>query len=551
MSIDNRVDINDCEDDAQTFTTSGGALGTNTSAGDFYEGAASVETQHSNNNDETDTTTDSAGTTLNLDLSDATAYLLVKDNLLDTFAQATGGNGGAQYVLGDGTDLIGYPVGGNDAVGMPLPFFFNAFKLDVSEVVASPPGNVAVYAGSEAALDQTAISRAGYGSLHLAKAVGNIANVRLDAMCYIANGSYALTINGGTVGTPETMADVQGDDVGGLLTGLGYGGMVANPLGSQFQFFAPTEWGDAAAANSYFQADDEQWYWLGDNAGGHPVGATHFPFRLIGNATGTNSFVLNTVVIVNTGTRAQFDLSNADMDIVKLTAVAFTDLGAITLPAQDVGNKFLADCVFNNCDQVDPSTCDMDNTIFNGTTDANGALFIDEAGASSITGAVFNSDGTGHAIHLRPTGAGPFAITFDAHAYNGYTGTGTDAAVYYDPVTSAALTTITIIGDGETPTIRTAAGATTPTIVNNKTVTFTGLQLNSEVRAYLTGTNTEIDGVENSGATFAFNVGSGVAFDYVIINPGWVDIRVENVSTTTDQSILINQFVDRNYIEDA
>ena len=39
MSVDNRIDINDCEDDTVTFTTSGGALGTNVDPGAFFEGA--------------------------------------------------------------------------------------------------------------------------------------------------------------------------------------------------------------------------------------------------------------------------------------------------------------------------------------------------------------------------------------------------------------------------------------------------------------------------------------------------------------------------------
>ena len=243
MSVDNRTELNDC-DNVTGFVGDGASPALNTLTGQRYEGTASIDTQHTNADEQMHTTqTSGGGGTFNLDLSDSTLYLMVKDSLVDTFA-----NGGVQFVIGDGTDLIGYDVGGNDAVGLPLEPFYNAYKLDVSVQVASPGANNA-YTGTEAALAQTAITQMGYGSLHLAKAQGNVPNVFLDRMTYIANGSYALTINGGTAITPETMADVQGDDV---TNGWG---MVNNPLGLQYGFFAPTEWGDATTLSSYFEAE--------------------------------------------------------------------------------------------------------------------------------------------------------------------------------------------------------------------------------------------------------------------------------------------------------
>jgi hypothetical protein len=219
MSVDLRTEINDCEASGTTFTTSGGALSTVTLAGQFYEGVAAVEAQHSNNDDELYTTTDSGGTGLNINMADVTTYVILKDALPQTFA-----NRGVQILLGDGTDRIGYSVGGQDAQGIPVGPFFNVYKLDVSEIVAAPGTNFAVYAGSEANLAQTAVTQFGIGTFHNAKAQGNVANLSLDRMTYHANGSYALRINGGTVGTPETMADVQGDDVTngwGLIANVG------------------------------------------------------------------------------------------------------------------------------------------------------------------------------------------------------------------------------------------------------------------------------------------------------------------------------------------
>lgn len=458
MSSDLRTELND--GDALTGWASDGASpGLNTDAGQRYEGTGSIDGQHTNS-DEMTYTTSIGGTR---DLSDSTVYVLVKDNLVETFA-----NGGLQIGLGDATpDRIGYDVGGNDAVGLSLSPFYNCYKLDVSVIVATP-GSFATYQGSEANLVQTAIVGVGVGTLHLAKAVGNVPNIFIDRMTFIANGSYALRINGGTVGTPETMADVAGDDV---TNGWG---MVNNPLGSQYGFFAPTEWGEPTAnAAAYFTASNEQWFWIGDNSGGHAVGATHFPFRVVGNATDTISFVLDNVVIVNTGTRAQFDLSDTNVNTLQLSSVTFTDLGTITLQPQDINDKFLSNCIFNNCDKVLVSSMDIDDCTFNGSNDADGAILLTEVAdttSGTMTNLVFNSDGTGHAVHIRPTGAGPFEFDFDNWTFDGYAsdaGTATDRAVYIDPVTSSANITINILNGGDTPSIREAAGYTGTVTINN------------------------------------------------------------------------------------
>ncbi|MDH3194770.1 MAG: hypothetical protein OEL78_00505 [Hyphomicrobiales bacterium] len=340
MSTDNRTEINDCN--SVTGWTGDGAVALNTLTGQRYEGSGSIDTQHTNADEHAYTTEDSLNTgTFSLDWSDSTLYAMVKDNLVGTAA-----NGGVQLVIGDGTNRRGYDVGGNDAVGMPVTPFYNVYKLDCSNL----PAAFATYAGSSAPT-LTTITQVGYGSLHLAKAQGNVANVFLDNFKYIANDSYALTINGGTSGTPETMADVVGDDA---TNGWG---LVANPLGSQYLFFAPTEWGEAAAsADHYFTATDEQWFWIGDNGGGHTVGANHFPFRIVGNATDTGSFVINNVVVTNTGRRAQFDISDTDVNTLEIDGCTFIGLGLVTMPQSGGTSRFCTNTTFVNCGQLSLGT---------------------------------------------------------------------------------------------------------------------------------------------------------------------------------------------------
>jgi hypothetical protein len=463
MSIDNRTEINDCEDDNIDFSTTGGALGTNTDAGNLIENAGSVQFLHSNVYDHTYTVDDSGGTLLSINMTDVTYYILVKANGWSTYSVAA-----QNLVLGDGTDEIGYATGGSDATGVPIQKQFYSIKLDCSDAAANPgAADVGhhVYAGVEANLDFTTITLVGYGSLHSAKAQGNVANTWIDAMSYIANDSYALTINGGTSGTPETTADVVSDDEGGLLTGLAFGGLITNPAASQFYFVAPTEWGNSAAtADTYNLVEGEQWYWVGDNLGGRAVGATHFPFRIVGNSTDTTDIEWTNLVIVNTGQRAEFIVGDAFTDI-RWLSVGLTDVGVITHAAQDAGKTF--DIVsYSNCDQVIPNACNGTDWTFNGAFNADGAMLLDTAGDSNeLVGVSFVSDGAGHAIEITATGTYDFDnFTFDT----GFTGTGTDAAVWNN---SGGAITINVQNGGDTPSVR--GGSTT--INNAVTVAVSGV----------------------------------------------------------------------------
>ena len=458
MSIDNRTELNDC-DTVTGWTGDGSAPAVVTLVGSFYQGTGGIESQHTDTDEHMSTTQESVGaTTFSLDLTTSTMYLLLKDNLVSTLAL-----GGVQYVIGDGTNKVGYDVGGNDSSGLPLVPFYNCYKLDVSNL----PVAFNAYTGTEAALTQTTITEAGVGTLHLAKAVGNVANITVDYMSYIANGTAALTINGGTIGTPETMVDVQGDDV---TNGWG---LIANPFGSQYLFMGPTEWGDATTLTSYFTASDEQWFWIGGVAG---IG--NFDFNLTANATGTNSFVVTNTVIVGLDVRSDFDLAPANHNIMKLTSVTFTDIGVITFPLNNIGN-FANNCIFNNCAQVNPSTIDMESPSFNSTTDANGALLI-AATVSNILNATFTSGGTGHAIYITATGT----YDFDLWTFSGYGADATTDSVVYN--NSSGAVTINILNGGDTPTVRNGAGAST-TINNSVTVLVQGVTEGAAVKVIEVG----------------------------------------------------------------
>ena len=483
---DNRTQLQDCDATADVSGDSDASPNSRTTeAGLVIEGPSAIQFQVTDAQEHILFDQDSAGSTFSLNLIDQTVYIAIKDNLADTFA-----NLGGLICLADGApgDDIGYAVAGVDVGGLPYEKKYAFYKLDVSVIDAAPgTDNVDffTYSGVEANCDHTAILQIGYGSIHLAKGQGTIPNAWFDGIYYIANDSFAATVSGGTSGTPETMPLLVADDV---TVGAG---MFSNPIGDAFYLFAPTEFGDAGTASSGFEGIDEQWYYLGDNGGGHSVGATHFPFRLVGNATGTNAFRQTRVSIINVGTRAQFDFSDADFDEFELDTTTWVDFGALTFPVQDVA-KFCNDGTFINCDQMDLQSCDMDGNTWIGSSNADGVIVWDAtvADVENQISSTFIRSGTHNAIEIAPVGAGPFTFDVTGLIVDGFASQDdvdaveTEKVFYINPATLSAdininlssSSAINIGGGADTGTDGFSyriVGSYTGTVTITRTVTLT------------------------------------------------------------------------------
>ena len=521
---DNRTQLQDCENVNEVAGDSSADPQSNTTeAGVVIEGTTALQFQVTNAQEYLAYDQDSAGSTFNLDLSDSTIYMMVKDNLHDSFA-----NLGGQCVLADTADgtsttVIGYAMTGYDVIGLPYEKKYSAMKLDVSVVVASPGvsgTDFFQHAGTEANLDQTIIKQVGYGSIHLIKGQGTIPNTFFDGIYYIANDSYAASITGGTVGTPETMTDLVGDDI---TVGAG---MFANPKGSEYNIFAPTEWG-AATGDTYFEGTDEQWYYLGDNGGGHAVGATHFPMRLLGG-TGTNSFAQTRVTNINTGTRAQFDWSDANFDIIALDQTTWVDFGAITCPGEDVDKNCDAS-TFINCDQMVLNGMNMDSNTWIGSTDAGGAVLLSTTPteADNQINSTFISDGTGHAMEISLNTASLTTYSLSGLTTDGYAGqSGTagnrvfliDNALDGDvTINISDGTALNVVGGGSGFSYEVAAGYT-GTVIINQTVTLT-VTVTDSAGAAVEGASVRIENASTGaqiaqGTTNASGVFTDATYNY-------------------------------------
>jgi hypothetical protein len=537
MSTDNRTELNSC--DSVTGWTSDSSPATDNSTGSFYQGSASITDQASNTAWEAYTTNDTAtSTTFNINMNSVTVYMMVKDNLVETFA-----NGGVQLEIGDGTNRIAYNVGGNNAVGLSVSPFFNTYKLDVSVIVATP-GSFTAQAGSEASLNQGAITQVGFGTIHLAKAVGSVDNLKIDNFKYVANGSYALTINGGSSGTPISMATVKTADVSG-----GWG-MISNPLGTQYGFFAPTQWGNpSTVADHYFSASNEQWYWIGDNSGGHAVGTGNFPFRLVSNATDTGSFVISNVVIVNTGTGADFDASDTNFETIQIDGCTMIGLASFSTPSSGGTSRYCTNTIFSSCGQITANGADMTGCSvsgYEGTSDTGALVWDISTNPNSILDDMTFTKGTASTHGIEFGTSSPTSMTLNGLTFSGYNGSDgqTDSAIYFARTSG----TVTVnLSNMSTPTYK-SAGATI-TFVAAVTVTLTGLQDGTEVRVYDAGDGSVIDGIEStSGGSFAFSDQAG---NVVYIRIFHIDYEPADITNYTipgsATSVPIQQRFDRNY----
>lgn len=196
----------------------------------------------------------------------------------------------------------------------------------------------------------------------------------------------------------------------------------------------------------------------------------------------------------------------------------------------------------------------LTNCIVTESTAASAVVITDStAGTNNITASTFTSDGSSHAVELNFQLSGAtVGYNWTGNTANGYaTANGsTGNEVLWVRSTTG---TVNITVSGSTGTVSYRTDGATVNVVTGASITVNGLKAGSEVRFYVgTDPGTAVEaftGVESSGTSETFNhtESGGTLGYYVIFAIGYRDIYVDYTYQSTDQTINVQQVVDRVY----
>lgn len=398
-----------------------------------------------------------------IDLSDTLVYVWLFNNAL----QGSWTTGATSLILGDGTDMVAFHMGGGDRkvfTHLDGPVSWQCAVLAGGEAsTMNTAGEVTIISGSFAAMDLTNIVDVGGHFITGSKALGGGYNVSVDIIRY---GNDGIRITAGGSGTEGTFSELAAADRS-TLDQDGHG------IFREFQPVAygcqgPLTFGDAGTAtNSYFEDSGavvvfENWN----------IGDDKYYLNVEGNTGSTNSFVLTDVSIQSAGPGVTCDFAAGFVNTLTLTGVSFVSLlNTITFSnSADASGHDVTNCIFNNCGQIDPGDVTFEqNTILSSSIGADsGAVLLDADGSANWSDLFFSSAGTGHAIEI--TAAGSYTLT--NVSYTGYnvaslgsnptaSSGSTDAIIYNN---SGGTVTLTIAGTGQNVSVRNAASSDTVVI---------------------------------------------------------------------------------------
>lgn len=273
-------------------------------------------------------------------------------------------------------------------------------------------------------------------------------------------------------------------------------------------------------------------------------------YKISGVGSGTN-IVIKGSVLRSTGTtdstRFIVDFSEAN-----LAALQFTDnLVARASTVAFKAGQTVTGNTFNDCGQITHGGADMRGcTVFGyeGAADSAALVYNVNADPAGEMDDMTFTKGTAatHAISFGTTS--PTTVTLNGLTFNGYNASNgqNDSTLYFARTTG----TVTVNLSGVTGNVSYKSAGATIQLVNSTTLTLTGLKNPTEVRVFKAGTTTEIAGQE-SVTTGTFSTGIDAAanpsVDIAIMSLGYQNLRLLNISTTSDTSIPIQQVIDRQY----
>jgi hypothetical protein len=378
---------------------------------------------------------------------------------------ASTATGGIGIVVGDGTNRIAYHVGGNDGTGFRHDVGsvkWAAFQIDL----ANKPANFTAIAGSEASLDETAITQVGVRFDTDAKSVGGADNVFWDIIRWADNG-VGIEFYGGTIGTPETWDTVTVSDRSTATLDAHY--LIRLVGTGAYDIQGNINIGDPTSTNDTYINSDTETFLFGDR--GQSTN-NYYRFNCSGNATGTTDVNFDSCIFNNALSGSiDFSDSNVTADVRTSTLIGW-DQGILTGGSSNVWD----DNVFSGCGQIETTGATLLRCTYSGYTGiANTSQLYWNSTADpngDLDGSTFTMPATAtHAIEF-PTGMNSGSITITDCVFSGFGATDDANDSTFNVLATTGTLTINITGGSGNVSVR-SAGCVVTVVQNPVTLEVT------------------------------------------------------------------------------
>lgn len=381
-------------------------------------------------------------------------------------------NGGFGIQVGDGTNRIAYHLGGSDGTGFRHeegPVNWSCFVLDL----ANKPVNFTAIAGSEANLNEAAITQVGVYFETIAKSVGGADNCFWDIIRFADNG-VGIGVYGGTSGTPETWEQVTIEDRNeGTLRAHG----IIRKVGSgAYSIQGNISIGDNVGTTAtYINSIGETFLWENRRQSTN----NYYRFNAAGNGTGVTDVNFDGCVWT-CPTSGSIDVSNVNVTAFDVRGTVITGFNQ-GINTGGVSNVWSGD-TFNLCGQLITTGTNLVQNIYNGYTGIANTSQLYWNTTTNPNGKIDGSEFTmatilTHAIQF-PTGMTNQSITITDCLFNGYSATNNVNNSTFNVLATTGTLTINIIGGAGNVSYRTA-GATVIIVQNPVTTTITVSDINT------------------------------------------------------------------------
>lgn len=377
---------------------------------------------------------------------------------------------------------------------------------------------------------------------------GNIDNVFVDACWRLPSGTPGILFEGQNTGSVDwTWQD--GVDAGDVGDPTKAWGTIERLKNGTINLNTPVRFGADDTVTHGFSDTNET---IGFEDALVPDG--FYGIDVIGNSGGTTDFETGVKSgsgddavgaqggsILSAGPRYYIDASDPDIDSFNLYGTTLAGAGDITVDDPAVS---MISCIYLDCSSALVSNSEqLRNTIVNANT-ADGVAFMTTDDLGDIVYCEFQfSDG--HALEI--TTPRIAAQTSKGNRFTGYGATGTnDAAIYND---TAGLVDISATSGASVSehTYRNGTSAST-TVTAAITISYSNFAVGTEIRVYRDSDGGQEDGIETTLADpWDASLQSGVDYTVVAIYEGYIPIRFEAENYAGDQTVNLNQQVDRNF----